>query len=194
MNIMKEFDLEICYIHGFASSKNSSTGQWIKDNFEEVRLLEYDSGATYAENFTALKEQVKGGREIIYVGSSLGGYYAMQMMMYAGIYSRCILINPVTEPRTLKHLLGTHKNFHTGKDINFTEEVWASYPEIDFIRLSDYNKNVLLAKDDEVLDYKIAQKNFQGMALITYIKGGHRLEDYPALKTAINDFIYFGGV
>lgn len=79
--------------------------------------------------------------------------------------------------------------FETGSIFTFTEEVCNSYPEkLDIVPLSrGIPTGVLLAKDDELLDYRIAEKVLKPYTYIRYILGGHRLKDYDSLFQEIKE-------
>ena len=48
---------------------------------------------------------------------------------------------------------------------------------------------IILSKDDEVLNYKLAERHFKNKASITIITGGHRINDFTSLKQNIDNAI-----
>ncbi len=181
------------YIHGFASGKNSSTFGEIRKRIPSVKALAYDSAKTYSENMESLASQIAGDNEpCCIIGSSLGGFYAMQLTPFAHCCAARLLVNPCVAPRpTLESFKGDCQNFETGKPFSLTSDICNSYPEdLDIVKLSrGIPTAVLLSKNDEVLDFRIAEHKFRHIADIKYINGKHRLSDYPAFFNALKELI-----
>ena len=177
------------YIHGFASGKNSSTFGKIKERIYSAKALTYDSAKTYRENIKSLISQIaRDESPCCLIGSSLGGFYAMQLTPFVHNCVVRLLINPCTAPKSaLKKMPGVHTNFETKKTFSITSEICDSYPnDLDIAKLSrGIPTVVLLSKNDEVLDYRLAMEKFRHCADIEYIDGKHRLSDYPALFKAL---------
>lgn len=181
-------DVKVVYIHGFASDKNSSTFSRILEAYPKAIALEYSSEKLFEENMQSLLAQIAGFDDIVFVGSSLGGYYAMQLSIAAKAYCRCVLINPCVNPsESLKKYIGKQLNFQTNEYFDFTLEATQSYPPLAMPSYSGTPTVVLLAKDDEVLDYKTAESLLKPYTQIDYITGGHRLSDYNKLLKEINE-------
>lgn len=179
------------YIHGFASGKSSSTFQKIKERIPHATALTFDSAKSYQENIESLTSQIVDDKDsCCIIGTSLGGFYAMALTEFAYRCAGRVLINPCVTPKTsLRKFIGECPNFETGSIFTFTEEVCNSYPEkLDIVPLSrGIPTGVLLAKDDELLDYRIAEKVLKPYTYIRYILGGHRLKDYDSLFQEIKE-------
>ena len=179
------------YIHGFASGKSSTTFQKIKERIPQAKALTFDSSKSYQENIKSLASQVANDKEpACLIGTSLGGFYAMQLTPFVHYCAGRVLINPSVKPKSsLRKFIGECPNFETGSTFVFTEEVCNSYPEeLDIVPLSrGIPTSVLLAKDDELLDYQIAEKILKPYTYIEYITGGHRLKDYDVLFKEIKE-------
>lgn len=185
---------QIFYIHGFASGRNSSTGNWILNNFDNVHLLEYNSNGNYQDNLNSLITQIKSfinpkEDRILLIGSSLGGFYAADIVGRIPIRTKCILINPSITPReSLKQFIGENTNFSTNKKFIFTQDIVESYPQgINKAKFTGIDAYVLLGKNDEVLDYRVAENFFKDRAAIEYLNCGHRLNNYNRLKEIISE-------
>ena len=178
------------YIHGFASGRSSGTYQKIRERFPFAEILSFDSAKPYPENLKSLAAQIDGGGTSCFVGTSLGGFYAMEL---SALDKNCIgriLINPGLMPKSsLKKFVGVCPNFETGADFEFTNEACDSYPEKpgEEAFLKKIPTIALLAKNDELLDYRLAEQMLKDCADIRYISGGHRLEDCGALFEALNE-------
>lgn len=179
------------YVHGFASGKSSSTFQKIKERIPHAKALSFDSSKSYQENIEYLASQIVDDKDsCCIIGTSLGGFYAMALTSYVYHCAGRVLINPSVTPRSsLRKFIGECPNFETGSTFTFTEEVCNSYPEkLDIVPLSrGIPTGVLLAKDDELLDYRIAEKVLKPYTYIRYISGGHRLKDYDSLFQEIKE-------
>lgn len=179
----------IYYVHGFASGKNSSTGRALAEAFPQVSLLEYDSSGTFSENLKKLKSQLSAfDTSRIFVGSSLGAYYAAQLCAATGFdkSARLVLINPVLNPaENLKLFIGTNRSFETRESFELSAESVASYPRL---RPPVVLTTLLSAENDELLDAAEARRLFsKNRARIVPVKGGHCLEDKLALLDAVQE-------
>lgn len=178
------------YIHGFASGKSSGTYQKIRERFAFAKILSFDSAMPYPENLKSLAAQIEGGGASCFVGTSLGGFYAIEL---SALDKNCvgrILINPGLMPKSsLRKFIGKCPNFETGSSFEFTKEVCDSYPEkpCGAAILKEISTIALLAKNDGLLDYRLAGQMLKNYADIRYISGGHRLEDYGALFGALDE-------
>lgn len=186
---------QIFYIHGFASGRNSSTGNWIQNNFDNVHLLEYNSSGIYQDNLNSLIKQIKDiinpkEDRILLIGSSLGGFYAADIVGKIPIRTKCILINPGINPQeSLKQFIGENTNFSTNEKFILTQDIVDSYPQsVNKAKFTGIDACILLSKNDEVLDYRVAEKFFKGRAAIEYLDCGHRLNTYDRLKEIISEF------
>ena len=121
----------IFYVHGFNSSRDSSTGRMLREQIgRPVKCLGYDCSKPFKENLEELgKEawQAMDGFDVI-VGSSLGGFYACEMVKE--LQTCAVVFNPAMKPKSqLKQFLGENVNFATGEKWMFTDDILNSYPE-----------------------------------------------------------------
>ena len=169
---------KIVYFHGYGSSPNS-------DKVTALRNAGFD---VFAPTIPELPSEVSSSvcdqlensdylSDAIFVGTSLGGYYANS---FANLYLMPrILINPSCNPQeTLK----AYNNPKLTKD----ELSWL-FP----IEISSANflpTTVILAKDDDILDYKIAMKKFEKFAkIVVKNNGGHRFNDINTISDNITE-------
>ena len=112
------------------------------------------------------------------VGSSMGGFFATCLAEQYNL--RAVLINPAVNPGSGLHSwLGENSNFITG-------ERWIFKPEHieDYVNLNPpaikhtQNYKLLLQTGDEVLDYRYAQKRYEGCLIETEDGGNHSFIDY----------------
>lgn len=168
----------IFYVHGFNSSRDSSTGRMLREQIgRPVKCLGYDCSKPFKENLEELgKEawQAMDGFDVI-VGSSLGGFYACEMVKE--LQTCAVVFNPAMRPKfQLKQFLGENVNFATGKKWTFTEDVLNSYPE-ELKAPKGLPVKAYASKDDELLPENalLAEKEFEAFE---FIEGGHRITDF----------------
>lgn len=153
--------INIFYIHGYGSSAQSETATELRKSYPGLHALEYD----YFDPKTAIAKlggEINSYRgEIIVIGSSLGGWYTEQLTkLVSGTF---IMFNPATEPEL------------TLKKLGVPDSVCEKYSEeSDYSFVRDYGRFVILAKDDEIIPYKIAKNKYKEVADLKMTKGGHR--------------------
>ncbi|WP_051938404.1 YqiA/YcfP family alpha/beta fold hydrolase [Ghiorsea bivora] len=176
-------DSKIYMIHGFASGPKYPNAK--ADIFEAifklpVQQIAYDSAATFAENMEALQKQIEDNPAII-IGTSLGAFYASKLAeQYAEQVKLLLMLNPCHTPsEILKHAVGEHENFATGKSFGFSSATLQSYAETTFIDESiTLNRQVMLNMDDDLIDSQRTMDLFGDVLNMTsFTKGGHRFEN-----------------
>jgi len=178
------------YIHGFNSFKGGSTGKALSGLLPLVEI-HYDCSKPYKENMAFLKGQVDSSCDAVFIGSSLGGFYASQLSC-SGIVprARALLINPAVYPgKTISKYIGKNTNFVTGAEYELTRETVDSYNErIDIAREKSQGvpRIILLSDKDEVLDANEAAEFWKGFGEIRNVPGTHRYHDFDNIaKTAM---------
>ncbi len=185
----------ILFLHGFASSgsatKATSLREFVNDktNFISPDLpVEPFKAIELIDNL--LKDSDKGS---IVFGSSLGGFYAL----YAGIKhnTRIVLINPAVEPHIdLKSVVGINTNYQTGEEFEFKTEyvkqLFEIYKNIDLQNLKSERLLLMLAEDDELLDYRRALNYFGGNfgKLIFEKEAGHSFTKFAENLNSVFDY------
>ncbi len=175
--------MNIIYLHGFQSSSLSIKGQLLKRYCESrpqwyVHLPDLNMPPHLAlEKLAALIQELD---QVVLVGSSLGGFYATQLV--AKLAVPAVLINPAMQPWHLfRDLFGATQlpykvNEHWTLDdaqLDYLEQI-----ELPFVQDAD-KILVLLQQGDEVLDYREAQRYYNGAALvISETQGNHAMEDF----------------
>lgn len=182
----------ILFLHGFASSGSATKATALKEFVKDK--TKFVSPDLPVEPFKAI-ELIDGllknaDEDSIIFGSSLGGFYAL----YAGIKhnTRIVLINPAVEPHIdLKSVVGLNTNYQTGEQFEYkteyVEQLFEIHKKIDLQKLKREKLVLMLAEDDDLLDYKRAMKYFNGDfgKLIFEKEAGHSFtkfaENLPAV-------------
>lgn len=166
--------MKIVYFHGYGSSSKSDKVSALNAIAPDIPIL-YDDAKRSLYHF--LLPIVLNNSKIMFVGTSLGGYWASKMSDIFGVPS--IVINPSTSP---KSTLGNYNN------PLLTNEELQKYPDLD--TTFGTPKIVLLAKDDEILNYTLAEKLFNGKANVkVFENGGHRFNEINTISNNIDELL-----
>lgn len=124
------------------------------------------------------------------VGSSLGGFYATWIAEQTGC--KAVLLNPAVNPaRDLAHYIGEQSSWHEPQEhfffrAEFIDELQALQSQ-SLKRPEHYL--AIIAKGDEVLDWREMQARYAG-AHIQLLEGGdHALSDFDAHLKDITRFL-----
>jgi predicted esterase YcpF (UPF0227 family) len=158
----------ILFLHGFASSGSATKSETLKkycsENFSSIKVLSPDLPVEPDKAIKLISDILKSaGENSVVFGSSLGGYYAM----WAGakFNVNIVLINPAVEAYVdLKSIIGMNKNYQTGEEFEFKkvyiEQLKNLSAEINSGKLQKEKIVLMLAEDDDLLDYKRTLKYF----------------------------------
>lgn len=151
-----ELNMRVIYFHGFASSPNGSKVDLLRQAGFIVSAPEIDIDPDIAEPYLIefiKQESVRNSgidRQCIFVGTSLGGYWAARMgELFEGA---AVLINPAMHPEnSLRKFIGPYVNYATGEQKILTEDIvakYANYPSAGSHRYRAY----FIAKHDTVIE------------------------------------------
>ncbi len=181
----------LIYIHGFNSSPASAKAQLLKAKLEALgRGAEFAapalpySPAQAAVLLDALMVRHPGAA---LVGSSLGGYYATWLAEKHGL--KAVLLNPVVRPyELLAPLVGRQKKFHTGEEYEFTTQHVAELRALEVERVTPARYLLIVAKGDEVLDYRRAVERYRGCRQLVIEGSDHGLSDFASYLETVLEF------
>jgi len=176
--------MKVIYLHGFASSGNSSKSDWLRQQFAGINIefISPDLPDKSREAGLFLDNYLSGmaGEPVCLIGTSLGGFFA-------GFYGAkhgwpAVLINPLADVHDLiGSAMGENVNFASGAtfimdraDADHLLRMSAEMP------LSDAPTLLLLDKGDDVLDYQKAVARYGKHARTSLFDGGsHRFDHLP---------------
>ena len=124
------------------------------------------------------------------IGSSLGGFYATWIAEQRGC--KAVLLNPAVDPaRDLAHYIGEQSAWHN------PHEQFLFLPEfVDELRAltvgppkAPQNYLAIIAKGDEVLDWREMTRRYAGAHIRLLEDGDHALSDFDQHLPAILDFL-----
>lgn len=199
--------MQFIYIHGFNSSFDF-TSQKLLDlsMLFHVHGVNYDSFASHREILVQLIEGIPPDIEmceVVFAGTSLGGYWAAEM---GKRFCRpSVIINPCLFPHIVlqKHVGIELMNYQTGEKKTLTEDAIRSYSEcskhngptnITNKDAFSYLPLVLLDMGDDVINSYETQRLLSEYPMTCFEGGSHRFNHMkkalPYIKEYINHCSY----
>lgn len=176
----------LLYLHGFRSSPQSAkariTGAWMQAHRPDVvwRCPQLPPSPAAALELIERETASWPAPTMAVIGSSLGGFYATVLAERRGC--RAVLLNPAVNPaRDLARHIGETTAWHSDErfffEPRFVDELRAMTPATI---TQPQRYHAVIAKGDEVLDWREMSARYAGAAG-TLIEGGdHALGDYEA--------------
>ena len=175
----------LLYLHGFRSSPQSAKARAVAQ-----RVQQQHPGVTWwcpqlppspHQAMALVAEGIAGWPQasMAVVGSSLGGFYATWVAAHNGC--RAVLLNPAVNPaRDLQKYIGEQTSWHDPQDRFFFRPEFI--PELQALECpgqpAPAQVLAIIAKGDEVLDWREMQQRYPG-ARIRLLEGGdHALSDF----------------
>ena len=185
---------KILYLHGFASSADSTKANliksFVKKNTETTSILIPNLENNIKNAYAQISEIIKKESPSSIIGSSLGGFYGT---FFSEKYDLlCVNINPAVAPIDMSEYLGENKNYSTGKKFIIDQE------QLDLLRVMSKsikllkrpeNFMTLIQSGDEVLDYKLAIKYFSASQIEIKYGGNHSFEGFEEYFKKIKIFL-----
>ena len=184
----------ILYFHGFKSSSKSSKAQSLKNfiakNAKNTKIIIPDLDDNFQNAYNQIEELIRiSGSNIVFMGSSLGGYYASYFSQK--LKKKAVLINPAVHPlKDFEVHLGENENYSSGNKFNISSK------EISFIRTLSYKKLltpndllILLESGDEILKYNKSASYFSGAYIDIAFGGNHSYSSFKSKFHKIQKFL-----
>ena len=182
---MADAPTHLLYLHGFRSSPQSFKARrmaaWLAEHQPALHWCCPQLPPSPAAAWVLIQQLVAGwpaGRSVV-VGSSLGGFYATVVAEALGWPA--LLLNPAVDPaRDLARYIGEQTQFHAPDETfyfraEYVDELRALHPPA-ITRPERYA--ALIAKGDEVLDWREMTARYAG-ARIRLLEGGdHAISDF----------------
>lgn len=188
----------ILLLHGFKSAMPNHDYYVLQEAFGErytVAGFNYDYTDVDANRreLDDLFERFLENRDVIVVGTSLGGFWADYAARQAGA-DAVIMVNPSVKPAdTMRRALG--EQYSKKRQLTFTvteahaEAYAAATPKVP----SAARRLLLLSADDELLDHQVAAETFaetEGTEVVVFEEGGHNLPlERPDVMETLRRFI-----
>ena len=190
-----EEQLRIIYLHGFNSSAESKKSKILNSYLEKEKLINLESPNLNNSPKKAISqiEKIvrKSSSRVCLVGSSLGGLYAT---FVADKYNlKSVTINPVVANHIsgMRDLVGSHKNFHSDEEYEFTFKDFFDLQKLGLEKLKKpLNHFCLIKMSDEVLDHNITFAFFSKSYVLSEKGGNHSYDAFFEKIPLILDYMY----
>lgn len=174
----------ILYFHGFKSSSDSGKAQefknFIKNHTSQTKIVIPDLDDDFKKANKQIKNLInENEKRIFFMGSSLGGYYALY---FAELYkTKSVLINPAIPPlKDFEIHLGKNENYATGNKFIISKDNISYIRSLHHKRILDpTNHLILLESGDEILDYIKTVSYFKESPMDIFYGGNH---SYTSIK------------
>jgi len=179
------------YLHGFNSAYDPSAEKiQILSELGEVKGITYNTFGTYQEIFNEISSQVPNVDDIVFVGTSLGGFWAAEMGRK--FMTPSVIINPCYNPRNMlsKYVGVKFTNYQNGKVDTLVDEAVKTYPTSMTGEDTSFNflPLVLLDMEDEVINSFETRKVLAGFPMIHWAGGSHRFDHMSDAIQEINSY------
>ena len=178
--------MNIIYLHGFQSSPLSFKGQLLHafcQQQKNIQLYLPDLNQPPEQVLADLSQLIESLEDVGLIGSSLGGFYATQLVAKYGVPA--VLINPAMRPWQLFHdLFGSeHIPYVVSAEWTLDHTHLDQLQQMALPFVQDADKIlVLLQQGDEVLDYREAQRYYSNAShqsmIITEVNGKHAMDNF----------------
>ena len=186
----------LLYLHGFLSSPLSAkarlTGEVVARRHPKVVFhcpaLPASPKQAMDEVLQAIADWPRASMAMM--GSSLGGFYATWLAERLGC--KAALLNPaVTPARDLAAQIGTHAYWHQPDlQFDFTPAHVGELRTLEVPMVSRPERYcAVIAKGDEVLDWRQMHAHYQGARIKLLPGGDHALSDYDQHLDEVLDFL-----
>jgi uncharacterized protein len=178
------------YLHGFNSAYDPNSGKVQSLSLiGDVHGVTYNTFGTYEEIIDEISAQVSFSDDLVFVGTSLGGFWAAEMGRRFSVPS--VIINPCTDPRTMlqKYVGAVETNYINGDVNTLTSKSANSYPGSGISRAGRYLPLVLLDMGDEVIDSFQTREDLKDFPMACWEGGSHRFEHTNEALDDIRNYI-----
>ena len=184
----------IFYFHGFASSADSTKAiafnDFIKEKFPNIYLHIPNIDNSIEKSFIQLEKLIgKNEGDRLFIGSSLGGFYASYFA--EKFDQKAVLINPASNP-----YLGME--MYLGKNINYStnEEFYLTKKDLEILKLNNVSKIkspsnylVLIETGDDVIPFEHTLDFYNGCNFCVVHGGSHSFDSFKEKLETISKFM-----
>lgn len=191
--------MNLIYLHGFKSSALSIKGQQLKDYCErhcpEIRVHLPDLNLPPVQALARVANLIEALDHVALVGSSLGGFYATQLVARYAVPA--VLINPAMRPWQLFHdLFAEQLPYPVTADWSLDQAQLQQLEQLACKQPQHADKILLLLQQgDEVLDYRDAQRYYSAARpaalIITDAQGNHGMDDFADKIPLLLEFLSY---
>ncbi|WP_423457285.1 YqiA/YcfP family alpha/beta fold hydrolase [Ottowia sp. VDI28] len=186
----------LLYLHGFRSSPQSAKARQmaarVARDYPAVHWWCPQLPPSPAEAAALIAQGTADwdSRRMAVVGSSLGGFYATWLAEQRGC--RAVVLNPAVDPaRDLAGYIGEQSAWHNPAEHFFFQPQYIGELRALEVGLLSHPEHffALMAKGDEVLDWREMTARYPGTRLKLLEGGDHALSDFEVHMQEVLDFL-----
>lgn len=186
----------LLYLHGFRSSPQSAkarlTAAWVAEHRPDLHWWCPQLPASPREAMALVSDGIADWprASMAAIGSSLGGFYATAVAERHGC--RAALLNPAVNPaRDLAAYIGENKSWHGDEPLFFKPEYIDELRTLTAPQVTRPDRYfALVAKGDEVLDWREMTARYAGGDIELLEGGDHALSDFETHLPRLVDFLH----
>lgn len=190
--------MNIIYLHGFKSSPLSVKGQLIADychchSSHNIHFL--DLNIQPDQVLATVSHLIEQLDDVALIGSSLGGFYATQLVAKHGVPA--VLINPAMRPWLLfQERIGSQLPYRVSESWMLDQQQLDDLEQLAVPFVQDADKLlVLLQQGDEILDYRDAERYYSATShtsmIMTEMHGNHAMENFADKIPMMLEFLSY---
>jgi hypothetical protein len=184
----------ILYLHGFRSSPQSRKAQMVRaamaarGRLDDFVCPQLPASPRAAAQLIGAAAWLEDPRELVLIGSSLGGYYATWLAERVGC--RAALLNPAITPYDdLRAYVGTQPVFFSAQTIEVKPEYFDELRALDTPSITRPERYFLLAATgDEVIDWRTMTAKYAGCRQRVIDGSNHEIGDFAAYLDEVLGF------
>jgi uncharacterized protein len=178
------------YLHGFNSAFDETNGKVVAlKTLYDVEGITYDTFASHDTIQDYLLDRVSHIENPVFVGTSLGGYWAARIGSLLSAPS--VAINPCHDPSTMlmKYVGVPHRNYSTGEERVLTSDIVDTYRGRDLTIFSSLLPLILLDMGDDVIDSHATANKFEHYPMLCHPGGSHRFDHIEQSLEKIRQYV-----
>lgn len=181
----------IIYIHGFGGSGKGVKSSLFREYFKKSNRTFISPSLSYIPDLAiqTLEELIESyNEEIVLMGSSLGGYYAIYLAHKYNL--KAVLINPSVYPyKSLKKVLGSAPSYYDDSSFTWLNSHVEALKKYEVVDTQDDKFMLLVQKGDETLDYQESVSKLPGSYAILEEGGSHSFENIESKVEIVSSFL-----
>lgn len=185
---------KILYLHGFASSADSTKAKliesFVKKNTNSTKVLIPNLNNNIKNTYHQIEEIIKTESPSSIIGSSLGGFFGTYFAKKYNLL--CVNINPAIPPIDMSEYIGENQNYSTGEKFIIDQDQldWLETMNKKMKTLKRHkNFLTLIQSGDEILNYKLAIKYFSACQIEVIFGGNHSFKNFELYLSKIQNFL-----
>ena len=190
--------MNILYLHGFQSSALSIKGQQLKDYctlYTSYTVHLPDLNMPPLQVIETISDLIRQLDDVVLVGSSLGGFYATQLVAKHSVPA--VLINPAMRPWLwFQEHIGSQLPYNVSENWIIDQQQLDDLEQLAVPFVQDADKLLgLLQQGDEILDYRDAERYYSATShtsmIMTEMHGNHAMENFADKIPMLLEFLSY---